>query len=97
MIGVFNIMAAQWLAVVERAFALIHFVAFIPMIIAMWVLTPRKQSGRDALLNFTNNGTGWNNMGIVVLVGQVPAMFTLLGSDAAAHMCKSIYMQIASR
>ena len=56
----------------------------------MWTLTPVKQSARDALLNFQDNGTGWNNPSFVVLIGQVTAMYTIVGSDASAHMAEEI-------
>ena len=53
-------------------------------------LAPTKQSATDALLNFQDNGTGWNNPGLAVLIGQVTAMYTLVGSDSAAHMAEEI-------
>lgn len=53
-------------------------------------MTPVKQSARTALLTFQDNGTGWNNPNIALLIGQVTAMFTLVGSDAAAHMAEEI-------
>lgn len=36
--------------------------------IVLLVMTPEKQSGRAALLDFTDNDTGWDNTGITVLV-----------------------------
>lgn len=55
----------------------------------MWVLAPEKQPARTALLEFQDNGTGWGPA-VATLVGQVTAMFTLVGSDAAAHMSEEI-------
>ena len=56
----------------------------------MWALTPVKQSAQNALLNFQDNGTGWNNPSFVILIGQVTAVYTILGSDATVHMAEEI-------
>ncbi|EKM57710.1 uncharacterized protein PHACADRAFT_90968 [Phanerochaete carnosa HHB-10118-sp] len=88
-IGAFNIYAVRWLAILEGMFAILHFIVFIPLVAAMWALAPAKQSARTALLDFQDNGTGWGPA-VATLVGQVTAMFTLVGSDAAAHMAEEI-------
>jgi amino acid transporter len=88
--GFLNIFGAPWLAVIEGIFAILHFIVFIPFIVAMWSLSPTKQSATDALLKLEDNGTGWNSPGLAVLIGQVTAMYTLVGSDAAAHMSEEI-------
>lgn len=88
--GLFNVFAAPWLAMLEGIFAFLHFIVFIPLVAAMWTLAPVKQSARTALLTFQDNGTGWNNPSVALLIGQVTAMFTLVGSDAAAHMAEEI-------
>lgn len=71
-------------------FAFLHYIVFIPFVAALWALAPVKQDGTVALMTFQDNGTGWNNPGIAVLIGQVTAFFTLVGSDAAAHMAEEI-------
>ncbi|KAF2720144.1 amino acid transporter [Polychaeton citri CBS 116435] len=88
--GTFNIFLAQWLAIIEAFFAILHHVAWIPIIVILWVMTPQKQSSKTIFTEFTDNGAGWENIGITVCVGQVGAMFTAVGSDASAHMAEEI-------
>ena len=49
-----------------------------------------KQSAADVFLNFTHNGGEWPSMRLAVLVGQLPATFTVLGSEATAHIAEEI-------
>ena len=88
--GVFNICLAQWLAFIEAGFAILHFVSWIPIIAVLWTMTPQKQTAKTVFTEFTDNGAGWSNIGLTVCVGQVGAMFTVVGSDAAAHMAEEI-------
>ncbi|EKM57693.1 uncharacterized protein PHACADRAFT_88705 [Phanerochaete carnosa HHB-10118-sp] len=87
--GSFNIFAAPWLATLEGIFAFLHYLVFIPLVVAMWVLAPEKQSARVALLEFQDNGTGWGPA-VATLVGQVTAIYTIVGSDGAVHMAEEI-------
>ena len=42
------------------------------------------------LTDAADNGAGWSPIGLTVCVGQVGAMFTVVGSDASAHMAEEI-------
>lgn len=77
-IGLFNIFGAKHLAKAEGGFCILHFLAFFPIIIAILVLAP-KRSARSVFLEFTDNGAGWPNVGWSTLVGQVSALFAVLG------------------
>ena len=35
-----------------------------------------------------DNGGGWSSLGLAVCIGQVGGMFTVVGSDASAHMAE---------
>jgi len=54
--GLFNILAAKWLAYFEGTFAVLHLLAFIPFIVVLWVMTPTKQPASDFYLNFADHG-----------------------------------------
>lgn len=77
-IGIFNIFAAKHLPLAEGVFVTGHFFCFFPVIIVILVLAP-KRSAHDVFLEFTDNGAGWPNVGWSTLVGQVSAMFCVLG------------------
>ncbi|GAB7353911.1 hypothetical protein MBLNU459_g4257t1 [Dothideomycetes sp. NU459] len=89
-IATFNILAAKHLPLAEGIFASLHFFAFVPVIVVLWVFTPQKQTAAAVFTHFTDNGAGWPNMGATVLVGQVSSIFVVLGSDSVAHMSEEI-------
>lgn len=87
--GLFNIYFAKQLPLAEAIFAIFHYLAFIPVIAILWAMAP-TQSARTVFTEFTDNGAGWPNTGMAVLVGQVSSMFTVIGSDSVAHISEEI-------
>ncbi|KAK5070157.1 hypothetical protein LTR64_001994 [Lithohypha guttulata] len=85
----FNIFAAKHLPLAEGIFVTGHFFAFFPVVIILLVLAP-KRSTKDVFLTFSDNGAGWPNVGLSTLVGQVSAIFSVLGSDSVAHMAEEV-------
>lgn len=85
----FNIFAAKQLALAESVFVAFHVLAFFPIIITLLALAP-KQTAAAVFTQFTDNGAGWPTTGVAVLVGQVSAMFAVLGSDSVAHMSEEV-------
>lgn len=79
-IGLFNIFGAKHLPLAEGIFAICHFFAFFPVIIVILVLAP-KTTPEAVFLSFTDNGSGWPNVAWGTLVGQVSAMFCVLGKS----------------
>lgn len=55
-----------------------HFFAFFPIIIVILVLAP-KTTPTKVFLTFSDNGAGWPTVAWATLVGQVSAMFSVLG------------------
>lgn len=62
----------------EGIFVASHFFAFFPVIIVILVLAP-KTTPEKVFVTFTDNGAGWPTIAWATLVGQVSAMFSLLG------------------
>lgn len=91
--GAFNIFGAKRLALFEAVFAMLHFGVFFAVLITVVVMSP-KTSAADVFLNFTDNGANWPNLGLTVLVGQVTAMFTVLGTLFSALIADEIYSPI---
>lgn len=79
-IGLFNIFGAKHLPLAEGIFVALHFFAFFPVIIVILVLAP-KTSPKAVFATFTDNGSGWPNVAWATLVGQVSAMFSVLGQS----------------
>lgn len=83
-ITLFNIFGAKHLPLAEGVFVTGHFFCFFPIIIVLLVLAP-KRSSREVFLDFSDNGSGWPNVGWATMVGQVSAIFAVLGSDSVAR------------
>ena len=79
-LALFNFFAGKRLAVAENIFVAFHLLAFLPVIVTLLVMTPEKQSARAVFTQFTDNGAGWNSMGLTVMVGQVSSIFVVLGT-----------------
>lgn len=83
-IALFNVFGAKHLPLAEGIFVTGHFFCFFPVIIVLLVLAP-KRSSRQVFLEFSDNGAGWPNVGWSTMVGQVSAIFAVLGSDSVAR------------
>lgn len=88
-VSAFNALAATHLSVAEGVFALCHVYALVPIVVSLWVLAP-KRSATDVFLHFTDNGGDWPTIHLSVLVGQLPSIFTWLGSEATSHIAEEI-------
>lgn len=77
--GLFNVVAAKRLPLIEGFFVALHVMAFFPVIIVLLVMTKDKQPASAVFTQFADNGAGWPNTGWATLVGQVSCMFVVLG------------------
>lgn len=89
-IGLFNMFGAKHLPFAEGIFVASHFFAFFPVIIVILVLAP-KTSAKEVFFTFSDNGAGWPNIGWSVMVGQVSAMFSLIGRWLLPISATSLY------
>ena len=80
----FNIFCAKHLPLAEGIFCSVHIFAFVPVIVCLWVMTPTKQSAAAVFTQFTDNGSGWPNMGATVLVGQACRSHTVIFEEMFA-------------
>ncbi|EME78277.1 uncharacterized protein MYCFIDRAFT_80709 [Pseudocercospora fijiensis CIRAD86] len=85
----FNAFAAGHLSLAEGLFAICHVYAFIPIIIILWTLA-NKTTASEVFTQFTDNGGGWPSLATSVLVGQLPAMFIVSGSEAVVHIADEV-------
>jgi len=70
----------------EGIFAICHIFAFVPVAVMLWVLAPTA-STEDVFVHFKNGG-GWPHTSVSILVGQLTAIFTTLGTDCVAHIAE---------
>ncbi|KIW91170.1 uncharacterized protein Z519_08065 [Cladophialophora bantiana CBS 173.52] len=84
-----NVWGAKKLALLENVFVALHVAGFFVVLITIAVAAP-KNDGREVFLTFTDNGGNFPLMGLAVMVGQVPAMWNVLASDAVAHLSEEV-------
>lgn len=85
----FNAFAAGHLAFAEGFFTICHVYSFIPIIVSLWILAP-KRSASEVFTGFADNGGGWPSLATSVMVGQSPAMFLVLGNEAVVYLAEEV-------
>jgi amino acid transporter len=85
-----NIWGAPLWAVIQNGLMVLHILFFLIVIIILWVMAPH-QTAKAVFTEFSNNG-GWSSMGLSVMVGQITAIYSLLGmQNPYAHLlCSSL-------
>lgn len=74
-----NIWGAQVWPKIQNGLMILHILGFFAVIIVLWVLAPH-QSAEAVFTGFTNEG-GWSSMGLSLMVGQITAIYSLLGKS----------------
>ena len=72
-----NIWGATLWPKIQNGLMILHILGFLVVIIVLWVCAPH-QSAKSVFTGFTNEG-GWSSMGLSVMVGQITAIYALLG------------------
>ena len=80
-----NIWGAPIWAVIQNGLMVLHILFFLVVIIVLWVMAPH-QSAKAVFTSFTNEG-GWSSMGLSVMVGQITAIYSLLGMYSWFCLC----------
>jgi hypothetical protein len=74
--GIVNIGFGRWLPRVQKVMVIPHGLAWIAVIIVLWVLSPHA-TAKDVFTNFSSNG-GWEPIGVSVMVGQITSVWWLI-------------------
>ncbi|KAL6712604.1 hypothetical protein ACN47E_000481 [Coniothyrium glycines] len=88
LVYIFNIWGHDLWPRVQNPLMILHALAFFAVVVTLWCLAPHR-SARAVFTEFSNSG-GWNNMGTSLMVGQISAIYSILGSDATAHMAEEV-------
>lgn len=83
-----NVWASDLWARIQNGLLILHVLGFFAVIISLWVLAPH-QSAKAVFTGFSNTGE-WSTTGLALMVGQITAIYSLLGSDATAHMAEEV-------
>ena len=81
---IFNTSLAGKLPLIENFLLYVHALGLFAVIIPLLVMAD-KNSGRDALVVFTNSG-GWSTMGTSVMIGMLTPLGSMMGFDCMVHM-----------
>ena len=90
-----NIWGASVWARVQNGLMVLHILFFLIVIIILWVMAPH-QSAKAVFTEFTNEG-GWSSMGLSVLVGQITAIYSLLGTQEYILLYNSLLINTRLR
>jgi choline transport protein len=78
-----TVWGAEAMPLFQNLMLIIHCFGFVVVIIVLLVLAPRNPAS-VVFTQFTNGG-GWNSIGLSLMVGQISAVYALIG----AFCCKS--------
>ena len=84
---VINTSMAKQLPIVQIVILVVHVVGLFAIIIPLLVMTPSRNSGSVALLQFYNGGN-WKTVGLATMIGLLTPLGSMLGFDCAVHMCR---------
>jgi amino acid transporter len=85
---VVNIWGARAVPTAQNILLILHIFSFFAIIFVLWFLAPLN-SPKIVFTQFKNSG-GWNGMGLSLMTGQISAVYSLICSDAAAHMAEEV-------
>ncbi len=80
-----NIWGAPLWALIQNGLMVLHILFFLVVIIVLWVMAPH-QSAKAVFTGFSNEG-GWSSMGLSLMVGQITAIYSLLGKCVLSLLC----------
>jgi amino acid transporter len=78
-----NIWGAPLWAGIQNGLMVLHILFFLVVIIILWVMAPH-QTAKAVFTEFSNAG-GWSSMGLSVMVGQITAIYSLLGRQNSSR------------
>ena len=62
---------------IQNVLMIVHVSAFLAVVVALWVLAPH-QNAKAVFTKLSNDG-GWSSQGLALMVGQVSAIYALIG------------------
>ncbi|OAQ95753.1 hypothetical protein LLEC1_07346, partial [Akanthomyces lecanii] len=83
-----NIFGSKILPHTQNAIFALSLMAFVAFLVPIWVNAPLADS-KDVWAGWEDKG-GWGNLGLSVMVGQLPAIAAFQGIDTAAHMSEEV-------
>ena len=84
-----NIWGAKAIPAAQNFLLLLHVGGFLAIIIILWAYAP-KTPAKIVFTQFTNEG-GWSTMGLSLMVGQISAIFGLIGKSALTLVVFSLF------
>lgn len=75
---VMNVYGARAMPIFQNVFLVLHVFGFLTLIVIFWILSSRT-TAKAVFTEFTNKG-GWSSMGLSLMIGQISALYTLIGT-----------------
>ncbi|KAJ4146006.1 hypothetical protein LMH87_004836 [Akanthomyces muscarius] len=83
-----NVFGSKIIPHTQNAIFALSLMAFVAFLVPIWVNAPLAES-RDVWAGWEDKGD-WVNLGLSVMVGQLPAIAAFQGIDTAAHMSEEV-------
>ncbi|KAJ7471670.1 amino acid/polyamine transporter I [Mycena galericulata] len=83
-----NVFGAKKLPVGQNFLVVMH-CALLVVFVAVYAALAPHVSAADVFTTFTNDGN-WASTGLSLMIGQITAIYSLVGSDAIAHMAEEV-------
>ncbi|ORY91623.1 amino acid/polyamine transporter I [Leucosporidium creatinivorum] len=87
---VFNLYGVRFFTLLNTATAILGVTTLLSLIVVMLTMSSHRNSATYAFTEFIN-ATGWDNSGIVFILGLVTAAFSMIGYDCIAHMSEEMH------
>ena len=73
-----TVWGAEAMPLFQNLMLILHVFGFIIIVIVLWVLSPRNTA--DVVFTQLTNGGGWSTMGLSLMIGQISALYSLIGT-----------------
>ena len=84
---IFNTTLARHLPLIENMLLFVHGLGLFAVVLPLLIMGA-KNTGKEALLQFTNSGN-WSTMGTSVMIGLLTPLGSMMGFDCMVHMYDS--------
>lgn len=85
---IINIWGHDFWPRIQNGLMVLHVLAFLAVVLTLWVMAPHNTS--KAVFTEFHNGGGWPTVGLSLMVGQISAIYSVLGTSAFGNLHETL-------